>query len=81
MEAQIRRCGRVPSMRTTLYQQPPKQQREAALTPLPLTTVSNASAGKLQRSKRIEIVEVPTLSKPEAVWQPPQQVFLMDACN
>lgn len=82
MEAQIRSSGREPIMRTTLYQQPPEAQRKAALEPLPLVAVNNDSAAKLQRSKRIEIVDVSLVPHREsALEKPSAQVFLMDACN
>jgi FO synthase len=68
MEAQIEALGRRPRMRDTLY-------RDAAPGRKP-----NAAAGKRQRSKRLEPVEVaPFIAPQEDLLY--QRVLLMAACN
>lgn len=49
MEALIRRLGRVPLQRTTLYQPAPSERRQAALDAAPLSQVENTPARKYQR--------------------------------
>ncbi|HWK55464.1 MAG TPA: 5-amino-6-(D-ribitylamino)uracil--L-tyrosine 4-hydroxyphenyl transferase CofH [Hyphomicrobiales bacterium] len=51
METLIRDLGRVPRMRTTLYQDASIERRAAASNAAPLTEPHNAGAGKRQRSK------------------------------
>ena len=83
MEAQIRQLHRVPCMRTTLYGEPPATQRAAAYVTAPLAEAQNAGAGKRQRSKLIDTVQVSTLEpirRLENLW-PADQIFLMAACD
>jgi FO synthase len=83
MEAQIRQLDRLPRMRTTLYGEPPQTQWRAAFASAPLAQAENETAGKRQRSKLIAAVQVSTLDsvrRLEDMW-PPQQVFLMAACD
>ncbi len=83
MEQQIVSAGRLPRMRTTLYQDAPAARRRAAFTEIPLATLENAPAGKRQRSKRL--VPTDTLSRhssgPERGRAVYEQVMLMAACN
>ncbi|GAB5452075.1 MAG: bifunctional FO biosynthesis protein CofGH [Halioglobus sp.] len=51
MDAHIRRLGREPVMRTTLYGEAPVERQQAARSTLPLRDVDNAPAGKRQRPK------------------------------
>jgi hypothetical protein len=81
MESQIRASGREPIIRNTLYGKVPEQRRQAAFSAIPLTAVENASAGKQQRSKRIEMVEVKSATPRGHDHVPADQVFLMAACN
>ncbi|MCB1670601.1 MAG: 5-amino-6-(D-ribitylamino)uracil--L-tyrosine 4-hydroxyphenyl transferase CofH [Gammaproteobacteria bacterium] len=53
MEEVIRSIGRVPRMRTTLYADADRKQREAAFRAVDLLDVENNSAMKSQRSKRL----------------------------
>ncbi len=83
MEAHIRRLGRTPRMRTTLYGSVPKQQYAAAFDATPLQASTNQSAAKRERSKLISLVDVSAsrvLGRLEQFdW--PDQVFLMAACD
>ncbi|MCB1705427.1 MAG: 5-amino-6-(D-ribitylamino)uracil--L-tyrosine 4-hydroxyphenyl transferase CofH [Halioglobus sp.] len=89
MEAQIRAAGRRPRMRTTLYADADPQRREAAFAAAPLVEVTGASAGKLQRSKRIagSALESSLQGLPMTWVQSPhdatvyESVVLMAACN
>tara|TARA_R110002072_G_scaffold43340_14_gene121824 strand:+ start:10499 stop:13042 length:2544 start_codon:yes stop_codon:yes gene_type:complete len=89
MEEQIRAAGRQPRMRTTLYADADVQRREAAFSAAPLVEVYGASAGKLQRSKRIAEVsrEVAPQGLPITWVQSShdasvyESVVLMAACN
>jgi FO synthase len=91
MEEQIQAAGRTPRMRTTLYADATLERRDAAFAAAPLAEVYGASAGKLQRSKRLEPMPVATsvaLSMP-LVWAQHtardsamyESVVLMAACN
>ncbi|MEM1112717.1 MAG: 5-amino-6-(D-ribitylamino)uracil--L-tyrosine 4-hydroxyphenyl transferase CofH [Pseudomonadota bacterium] len=51
MERRIRAMGRAPRMRTTLYEEPPQTQRQAAFTAEELVPIENSGASKRQRSK------------------------------
>jgi FO synthase len=75
MEAQIEALGRRPRMRDTLYRDAaPGRKRAAFAAP------ANAAAGKRQRSKRLEPVEVaPFIAPQEDLLY--QRVLLMAACN
>ncbi|CAA0087951.1 FO synthase [Halioglobus japonicus] len=90
LEERIRAAGRRPRMRTTLYADASEQRHNAAFAAPPLAEVYSASAGKLQRSKRIgETVSagVVTQSLPLTWMHSPQDatvyesVVLMAACN
>ncbi|MEZ5571666.1 MAG: 5-amino-6-(D-ribitylamino)uracil--L-tyrosine 4-hydroxyphenyl transferase CofH [Halioglobus sp.] len=87
MEAQIRGAARTPRMRTTLYADAAQERRDAAFAAAPLLEVYSASAGKLQRSKRI-VPDVATSEVIQVQWSAPPQdaavyesVVLMAACN
>ena len=89
MEDNIREVGRRPRMRTTLYGDAPFERHRAAFNASPLAAVRGATAGKLQRSKRLvngmedSVVEsIPV----ELLQLPPdsslyEHVVLMAACN
>ena len=66
MEREIRRVGRVPRQRTTLYADVEPARRERAIAAGPLAPVVQEAAGRGQRSKR---------------WRPESQVVLMAACD
>jgi len=57
METQIRALGRLPKMRTTLYEDVSSQRYQAAHTDIPITLIENAPAGKRQRSKLLPVAE------------------------
>ena len=81
MEAQIRASAREPLMRDTLYRPASAQRRAAAFAATELIPVRNASAGKRQRSKRLEPVAVELsagLPPDESLYQ---RVLLMAACD
>ncbi|NQX89126.1 MAG: 5-amino-6-(D-ribitylamino)uracil--L-tyrosine 4-hydroxyphenyl transferase CofH [Halioglobus sp.] len=90
LEAQIIASGRTPRMRTTLYRDAPIRRRQVAFAAAPLAQISNASAAKHQRSKRVEfsnenlamcddiqIVKVQLAPDPGLF----ERVMLMAACN
>jgi FO synthase len=89
MEDNIREIGRRPRMRTTLYGEAPFERQRAAFNAAPLAEVRGATAGKLQRSKRLvgaiegsDIESIPV----ELLQLPPdsslyEHVVLMAACN
>ena len=54
IEQTIRSISRTPRMRTTLYQDAPDPRRKLAFNAVKLKEIENSSAGKLQRSKRLE---------------------------
>ncbi len=54
IEQTIRSISRTPRMRTTLYQDAPDPMRKLAFNAVKLNEIENNSAGKLQRSKRLE---------------------------
>ena len=56
MEERIRRCGREPWMRDTLYRPVSEQRRSAAFAAGPLAALHSADAGRQQRSKRLREV-------------------------
>ena len=77
-------------MRTTLYRDAPIRRRQVAFAAAPLAQISNASAAKHQRSKRVEfsnenlamcddiqIVKVQLAPDPGLF----ERVMLMAACN
>ena len=84
MEAHIRRAGRQPAMRTTLYAPAPKERYRTALAAEPLGPVVNQGAGKRARSKRLSEQGEQALR-----WMPGrpaevsvyEQVVLLAACN
>ena len=81
MEAQIRASAREPLMRDTLYRPASARRRAAAFAATELIPVRNASAGKKQRSKRLEPVAVELsagLPPDESLYQ---RVLLMAACD
>ena len=51
MEARIRRVGRVPFQRNTLYGPVDEQQRQRSLFAAPLADIVNTPADKYERSK------------------------------
>ncbi len=89
MEDNILEVGRRPRMRTTLYGDAPFERQRAAFNAAPLVEVRGATAGKLQRSKRLvngiegsAIESIPV----ELLQLPPdsslyEHVVLMAACN
>ncbi len=90
MEAQIRAAGRRPRMRTTLYGDASPERRTAAFEAAELLEIQGASAGKLQRSKRLAppaaMQAVPDVLAVN--WVQPfrdtavyESVVLMAACN
>ena len=80
MEAQIETLGRRPRMRDTLYRDAAPGRKRAAFAAPELIPVTNAAAGKRQRSKRLEPVEVaPFIAPQEDLLY--QRVLLMAACN
>jgi FO synthase len=80
MEAQIRGAGRLPKMRSTLYDDVPDERRTRAFSAAELDLVSNADAAKLQRPKRLEdVAPEPLRLVPSACRT--DQVVLMAACN
>lgn len=79
MEAMIRDQGRQPVMRNTLYQSVSQERYQAAFEAAPITPIENNSAGKRQRSKRLDPpVQVIDVLDTRPV---PAQVVLMAACN
>jgi FO synthase len=54
IEYKIRELGRIPRMRTTLYGDVSPERHETAFGAVTLRQISNSSAGKTQRNKRIE---------------------------
>jgi len=54
IEQTIKSISRTPRMRTTLYQDAPDPRRKLAFNAVKLKEIENNSAGKLQRSKRLE---------------------------
>ncbi|MEM8661692.1 MAG: 5-amino-6-(D-ribitylamino)uracil--L-tyrosine 4-hydroxyphenyl transferase CofH, partial [Pseudomonadota bacterium] len=83
MEARILAAGRQPRMRTTLYGDVSEERRQSALAATPLRPVSNDSAGKRQRSKRLAPTEAVRWLEPQPGPAHPvyEQVLLMAACN
>lgn len=92
IEALLLSLSRVPRMRTTLYVDAPAERRLAALSAVPVTDVSNAPAGKRQRSKLVaapvaETDTVTLLFPPERfeASEPHEDLYarvvLMAACN
>jgi FO synthase len=80
MEAEIIAAGRVPRMRTTLYDDVPSERSESAFDAIELIEVHNADAGKRQRSKRLADVQ-PDPIRPLPAESPYEQIVLMAACN
>jgi len=76
MEELIRRAGRRPRMRTTLYADAPAQQRMAAFQTIPLKVVANKAAGKYQSPKLIAANRAG-----DGGGDAGRQVFLMAACD
>lgn len=58
IENHLRRLGRPPRMRTTLYQDVDPGRREVAMQAAELSDVRNERAGKQQRSKRLQTVSL-----------------------
>ena len=89
IESLVRTLGREPWMRTTLYDEAPAERRQAAFSARPVTAVSNAPAGKRQRSKQVEAahgeVDSVRLLFPLVPHDPHaelyERVVLMAACN
>jgi FO synthase len=97
MEDTIRRIGREPRMRTTLYRNVSAERRALAFSAPALAEIKNESAGKQQRSKQAEvdsaqgvrwIGQLPTPlpgasydCDPEEPGTLAGQVVLMPACN
>jgi FO synthase len=50
----IKTWGRVPRMRTTLYNDAPQERYQLAMTASELREIENTAAGKTQRSKRLD---------------------------
>ena len=59
MEAAILALGRVPRMRTTLYEQAPEERRRTALAAQGLLQIENNPAGRRQRPKRLDLASPP----------------------
>ena len=59
MESALVQMNRTPRMRTTAYQDAPASRKEVAFDPPQLQQIENASANKLQRSKKLEILAQP----------------------
>lgn len=84
MEARIRKLGRIPRMRTTLYDDAPLERQEAAQNTIPLVTIENAPAGKRQRSKLPQPVQLPmtrSTPAPDGGACLYENVVLTAACN
>jgi FO synthase len=80
MESRIREINRQPRMRDTLYRDVTDERRKAAFGATELIPVSNAAAGKRQRSKRLAPVNL-SIVAPAPEEQLYQRVLLMAACN
>lgn len=85
MEAGIQALQRTPRMRTTLYGDVPQERYLAARTAAPLIAVSNAPAGKRQRSKQL-LHAVATSAVPAVSMALPERdlyesVVLTASCN
>ncbi len=80
MEQQIRALGREPFMRDTLYREASAERRNAALNATDLSAVNNCDAGKKQRSKRLQPVEVEPVRLVDKLVES-CQVFPLAACN
>jgi FO synthase len=80
MEAEIIAAGRVPRMRTTLYDDVSSERSESAFDAIELIEVHNADAGKRQRSKRLADVQ-PDPIRPLPAESSHEQIVLMAACN
>lgn len=89
MEDNIRALARQPRMRTTLYGDVSAERHRTAFNAAPLIAVRAASAGKLQRSKRlgsgregatIESIAIDLMKMPpdSSLYE---RVVLMAACN
>ncbi|MEZ5570096.1 MAG: hypothetical protein R3E54_17455, partial [Halioglobus sp.] len=92
IEALVLSLSRVPRMRTTLYADAPVERRQAALSAAPVTDVSNAPAGKRQRSKLAAaptgqtdaitlLFPVERIDPREPLEELYERVVLMAACN
>ncbi len=85
IEACIRRVGREPRVRNTLYGDAPAGQRERAYAAAPVRPVDNAPAGKQQRSKRLaeldDNVQRLHLGNEDHGHSLYEQVVLQAACN
>jgi FO synthase len=85
MEREIIAAGREPRVRTTLYGPVSPSRRMAAFSTIDLVDVSNADAGKYERSKRLTelfddvLADVP--ADVPADEYAGEQVVLMAACN
>jgi len=80
MEAEITEAGRVPRVRTTLYQEVPSERTQSASSAIQLIEVHNADAGKYQRSKRLAETRVAPV-RPMPADPAFDQVVLMAAAN
>lgn len=83
MEQQIRKAGRKPRMRNTLYGDVSGGRRDSAFAALPLAPVHSANAAKKQRSKRLPEVQTLVLQQPAPAADTVlyEQVVLHAACN
>ena len=54
IEKTIQNIARIPRMRTTLYENAPETRRKLAFSADKLEEIENNSAGKLQRSKKLD---------------------------
>lgn len=83
MRSQILGAGRRAKVRTTLYKAVSSERTEAADVAPQLIHVENASAAKLQRSKRLELKTAESMDHVHFVHfvSPIDQAVLMAACN
>ena len=86
MEQQIFAAGRIPRMRSTLYNEVSPERRASAFAAAPLEALENASASKRQRSKRVVALNIDAVEVVEGVHRVQdvslyERVVLMAACN
>ncbi|MEH6634534.1 MAG: 5-amino-6-(D-ribitylamino)uracil--L-tyrosine 4-hydroxyphenyl transferase CofH [Halioglobus sp.] len=86
MEQQIFAAGRIPRMRSTLYNDVSPERRASAFAAAPLEALENASATKRQRSKRVVALKIDAVEVVEGVHRVQdvslyERVVLMAACN
>jgi FO synthase len=81
LEAAIRRVGREPRMRTTLYADASAERRKRAFSASSLAAVTNDPAGRRQRSKYPEGSNQAAINRTDGMLFPAEQVLMIAACN